>query len=453
MQTSPGVRKALPHTYELRESCATMTRAVVDRRALRQAASDAAEALALPGASHGVLLCLASCYGEQALPEGLMVWPSNDYLSRKTGYSERAIRYAILHLRSEGLILANDSPNHKRRTQGQGNRIERVYGFDLSPLLLHAPRFATILAERHAGAALRRNLTHQINAARKNITAIRAAVIDDHPAFAAILDDHLVATKPPRSKSTTLTDLESLLVRAEAAYADAEYAFYALSKTQDSAATGGKDCRHIEPKTESSIENCQDNRSDATASQHPPKDAAFGGEWAFREKKGGTVRQTERAASAPPIPIEDPAVWRAACPHLHDTGLPVSTLDEIAYAGLALAPDLQLRPSERAQALTQLEPLLFGLLCAYVAQIVEDSRATRHPITRPGGLFVSIKRAVLTGERDLALDIMALRRKHGQRAAARNPAGVSIDAPATPGAAIFRAPLSSPGYSNTRDRR
>lgn len=214
-----------------------------------------------------------------------------------------------------------------------------------------------------------------------------------------------------------------------------------------------RNCRHIEPKTEFSIENCQEHRHDADAPQHHGDSAAKCGEGAFRENEGAGVRQNERIASAPAIPIDDPCVWREACPNLQDTGLPLSTLDEIGFAGGALAGELQLRPSERVQALAQLGPLLFGLLCAHVAQIVADARQARQPILRPGGLFVSVKRAILAGERDFALDVLALRRKHRWRQGARSAADASLGAQRPSGDATFRSQPSATDTSLTpRDR-
>ena len=69
----------------------------ISRRELAGHARDAAKALRLRPALRQVLAELASVWGEQPWSR-LLVWPSNERLSERTGLSERAVRYALRDL-------------------------------------------------------------------------------------------------------------------------------------------------------------------------------------------------------------------------------------------------------------------------------------------------------------------------------------------------------------------
>ncbi|MFI0397388.1 plasmid replication protein RepC [Paracoccus jiaweipingae] len=89
----------------------------------------------------------------------LIVFPSNAALSdRAHGMAESTLRRHLSALVRAGLILRRDSPNGKRyATRDISGALDRVFGFDLRPLLVQAPRIAAQADHARAQAlALRR---------------------------------------------------------------------------------------------------------------------------------------------------------------------------------------------------------------------------------------------------------------------------------------------------------
>jgi len=72
----------------------------VSRKDLLKASRDAVRALALDRSERQLIECLAVCFGEQQLAHGLLCWPSNAQIEKKTGMSERTIRRTIVKKRS-----------------------------------------------------------------------------------------------------------------------------------------------------------------------------------------------------------------------------------------------------------------------------------------------------------------------------------------------------------------
>ena len=81
--------------------------------------------------------------------DGLIVFPSNNALSERVhGMAESTLRRHIAALVRAGLIARRDSPNGKRyATRDMGGALDRVFGFDLRPLLV---RSAEIAEKAHA---------------------------------------------------------------------------------------------------------------------------------------------------------------------------------------------------------------------------------------------------------------------------------------------------------------
>jgi replication initiation protein RepC len=115
----------------------------VSRSELLKAVRDAVRALALDRSERQLVECLAVCFGEQQLAHGLLCWPSNTQIEKKTGMSERTIRRTIVKLRERGLILMRDSANGKRFpiSNAEGEVVD-ARGFDLTPLHARAAEFA-----------------------------------------------------------------------------------------------------------------------------------------------------------------------------------------------------------------------------------------------------------------------------------------------------------------------
>lgn len=95
----------------------------------------AVEALALRPSARFILSQLTGFYREPVNGR-LLVWPSNEFLSERTGLSDRAIRYALGELVRLGLVLPKDSANGKRfAVRSKQGQILDAYGFDLAPMV------------------------------------------------------------------------------------------------------------------------------------------------------------------------------------------------------------------------------------------------------------------------------------------------------------------------------
>lgn len=240
-----GRRTPVAHTYMWREEAHHALTGRVERKTLLTAAGDAGRALRLPCSVRTLLSTLAACYGEQQLSQGLLVWPSNHYLTDKTGLPERTLRSAIALLRQQGLIIAIDSPNGKRFARRKGNSVTIAYGFDLGPLFAKRERFAAAVAEDGAERALVRALRHDLSAIHKDLQALAAALQElDRPDLASRFDDAIAASRPPRSVRVTSDELTEVLRAAELSRTIAERTYYEASRPRNSAATDGNFSRH-----------------------------------------------------------------------------------------------------------------------------------------------------------------------------------------------------------------
>lgn len=93
-----------------------------------------------------VLSALLSFHPGRTLEDDgtLIVFPSNASLSERAhGMAESTLRRHLAALVRAGLILRRDSPNGKRyATRDIGGALDRVFGFDLRPLLVRSPAIA-----------------------------------------------------------------------------------------------------------------------------------------------------------------------------------------------------------------------------------------------------------------------------------------------------------------------
>ncbi|WP_167623532.1 plasmid replication protein RepC [Paracoccus sp. AK26] len=128
-----------------RNALAASRQQSVDKWSLIQDLTDGREALGLTDRNLSVLSALLSFYPGRELRSGaLTVFPSNASLSaRLHGMPESTLRRHLAALCQASLINRCDSPNGKRYAtrDGQG-RIDRVFGFDLRPLLDRAAEIA-----------------------------------------------------------------------------------------------------------------------------------------------------------------------------------------------------------------------------------------------------------------------------------------------------------------------
>ncbi|WFU07200.1 plasmid replication protein RepC (plasmid) [Rhizobium sp. CB3171] len=430
-----GRRTPVAYTYMWREEAHQALTGRVERKTLLTAAGHAGRALRLPCSARTLLSTLAACYGEQQLSQGLLVWPSNNYLMDKTGLPERTLRSAIALLRQQGLIIAVDSPNGKRFARRQGNSVTIAYGFDLGPLFAKRERFAAAVAEDDAERALVRSLRHDLSAIHKDLQDLVAALNElGRIDLASGFDDAIAASRPPRNVHVRSDELAEALRAAELSKTIAERAYYEASKPKNSAATDGNFGRHKESNTDCSIENCH-NRSGAESPQHLNNGAASGGTFAaFEERCGRAVRLNEQSAvpakveeeeewreaaslrrGAPPTALLDVALWKSACPALEDYAQ-IRSIEDVVGAGALMARLLQVAPHGLERAKRQLGPRLFSFVAAFVYQLYADDQARPRPeIRKPGGFFCYVAKEVAEGTRDLSLELMTMQRKRRQR--------------------------------------
>ena len=176
---SNGRRKPLPVDELMRALVAEISGSRPTRAEVLAAAANVAAALDLSLAADLVIKVMASCFGEQHLSQGIMVWPSNAYLLEKTGLSDRGVRNAILELRVAAVILAEDSANGKRYPRKKCGEIIGAFGFNLAPLIARAEEFAEILADQKAEQAVCLDVRANIGAARSECFAIRDKLLQD----------------------------------------------------------------------------------------------------------------------------------------------------------------------------------------------------------------------------------------------------------------------------------
>lgn len=103
-----------------------------------------------------VLHALVSFHPHDSLAdgEGTIVFPSNAALSERAhGMAESTLRRHLAALVRAQLIIRHDSPNGKRyAARGVDGGFERVFGFDLRPLLVRLPEIAQAAHEARAAA-------------------------------------------------------------------------------------------------------------------------------------------------------------------------------------------------------------------------------------------------------------------------------------------------------------
>lgn len=101
-----------------------------------------------------------------------IVWPSNAYLIRRTGFSLSALKRHTRRLAEAGVIAFRDSPNGKRwgRRSTSGHIIE-AYGFDLTPLQARVEEFEHLHETLQAEHALCQFLRRQLTVTRRMIRA------------------------------------------------------------------------------------------------------------------------------------------------------------------------------------------------------------------------------------------------------------------------------------------
>ena len=126
-------------------------------------------------------------------------------------------------------------------------------------------------------------------------------------------------------------------------------------------------------------------------------------------KKAEAVRSTEQTSEhlSPELILE-------ACPALSDFGQPVRDLADIVSAGRYLRASLGAHESAWAEAVEDIGTVRAAIAVIYVLQLYEDDAARNggeSRIKNPGGYFRALTRMVKSGKIDLAVELLAMRRR------------------------------------------
>ncbi len=385
----------------------------VGRKDLLKAARDAVPALGLDRSERQLIECLAVCFGEQQLANGLLCWPSNEHIESKTGMSERTIRRSIAKLRDRGLIVMRDSANGKRfPVSNAKGEIVDARGFDLTPLHARAAEFAERARALDIEDRMRRQLRDDLTAARNMVFDLCA--IDPSGVYADILGRARSVGWPPKQAAP-----EEFAAAIEVLWALADEARelrYDADPSAEATAYAGHFGRHSEQESESSIENCKEGRPVQSTSFSASTHRRDSGIEAFRTERGGDVQQNEQTLdNADRAVPKDLALWVGACPELSELG-PIATIEHAAVAGAQLIRACGLARHAFEGAATGIGFVNAGLLGLFVCQRHADGeRPGGTPIRSPGGLFVMLARKIECGRHPLEKELLAMQRRRRAR--------------------------------------
>jgi replication initiation protein RepC len=381
MQLASSGGRRLRHAALVARELALEAGRTVTRKELSAAARDAAKALELRNGPRSVLSELVACWGEQEW-ERLLVWPSNDYLVSRTGLSERGIRKAFRVLIDQQLIVPKESPNGKRyAVKDLAGEIVNAFGFDLTPVYARRGEWAERLIEQKQAREARKRAFDEITIARRATQEALGSLTQEYPDLdRSDLEERfqgLLARTPLRSTKAMPIDIldewKTLRRACEEAYFKAGYA--------------GTQYRHTNNNNGSPSEPCNKGFP----------------------KKAEPVRSTEQASEhlSPELILE-------ACPTIGDYGQPVRDLADIVSAGRYLRASLGAHESAWAEAVEDIGTVRAAIAVIYVLQLYEDDAAKNggeSRIKNPGGYFRALTRMVKSGKIDLAVELLAMRRR------------------------------------------
>jgi replication initiation protein RepC len=381
MQLASSGGRRLRHAALAARKLALETGRTVTRKELSAAAREAAKALELRNGPRSVLSELVACWGEQGW-ERLLVWPSNDYLVTRTGMSERGIRKAFRVLIDQQLIVPKESPNGKRyAVKDLAGEIVDAFGFDLTPVYARRGEWAERLIEQKQAREARKRTFDEITIARRAAQEALGSLSREYPDLdRSDLEDRLrglLARTPLRSTNAMPIDI---LDEWKSVRSACEEAYYR-------AGNAGTEYRHTNNNNGSPSEPCNKGSP----------------------KKAEAVRSTEQTSEhlSPELILE-------ACPTLSDYGQPVRYLADIVSAGRYLRASLGAHESAWAEAVEEIGTVRAALAVIYVLQLYEDDAARNggeSRIKNPGGYFRALTRMVKTGKIDLAVELLAMRRR------------------------------------------
>jgi len=390
------------------------------RKALIDAAKDAAAALSLTHTQRLVLEKLTACYGETPIEGRVLVWPSNRALERATNLNERAIRRAISALIAQGLVIPKDSPRRNRfaRRDRASGAIVEAYGFDLSPVWAGQARFAGTLVAREQAAL-------ELAARGREIQHLRIAIISALEATAPYDPQNL--TQGVRAELSHLDqrrprprgpgDCSELIGEYRLLRRAADDLFHALTiaamKQQEtiggiriSAGLPGSDDRLLEEKSEDSSERFKPiEPADHAHTQHENSQAT--------SPAGGANKY--RAAFDIPLTL----ILSACADSASAYGKPINTVAELVEAGRFLRPSLQASHDAWLEGERTIGDRLTGLLALYVFQIATEDMRRPTGWSKPrgyyGAVFRSLIRKTCAGTFDLHERLWTLQRRRRSR--------------------------------------
>jgi replication initiation protein RepC len=381
MQLASSGGRRLRHAALAARKLALEDGRTVTRKELSAAARDAGKALDLRPAQRAVLSELVACWGEQEW-ERLLVWPSNDYLISRTGLTERAIRRILRQLVDLQLLVPKDSPNGKRyAVKDLAGQVVDAFGFDLTPIYARRGDWAVMLMEQKQLREVQKRTFDEVTICRRATEEALSALAEHFPdvdrsEFETRVKALQVRT-PTRSRITLPADL---LDAWQLLRTDVEEVFY-------EAGNAGLRVRHTDYNNGSPSESCNKGFP----------------------KKAEAVRSTEQTSEhlSPELILE-------ACPTLSDYGQPVRDLADIVSAGRYLRAALGAHESAWAEAVEDIGTVRAAIAVIYVLQLYEDDVAKNggeSRIKNPGGYFRALTRMVKAGKIDLAVELLAMRRR------------------------------------------
>ena len=346
----------------------------VTREELSKAARDAAEANDLRATTRAILSELAGCWGQKDHPlDRLIVWPSNDWLMRRTGIKERTIRNAIRDLIAKGIIVAKDSANGKRYAEKKDGVVVDAFGFDLTPLYARRGEWLAIKRAKDEQAAECRKQWNLITIARRAVAEALASLAQHFPeadrSEIEELYNALVSQTPDRRPSVIPA---GLLQAWENARTMAEEAFY-------KAGYGGAICRHIESNPESN----QGYDKGSRVVENPPPPAV-------------------------PEPVTLPVLIEA-CPIIAETGIAIRCSSDIDKVAKFCFANLAAHHSAWDEATRILSPAAAAVVAIYVAQLQQDDlNSGRNRVQNWGGYFRSVVRLIESGKMSIQKELRAM---------------------------------------------
>lgn len=353
----------------------------ISRRELAACVRDAAKALELRPAMRQVLAELSAVWGEQPWPR-LLVWPSNERLSERTGLSERAVRYALRDLIGLEILTPKDSPNGKRyAVRAPDGTVVDAFGFDLTPLVARAGEWTERIKIIAAHAEAKRRSFDQLTACRRAVAEAidKIAASYSHVSYDDLIHRvrELTATSPKRRSER---DPSSDLLRA----------WMDLRQTAEErffqAACAGNQSRHKETDNDYPSESCKQGFPKKAEAPCPTgrTEASFEG---------------DLLVEACPV-VRDFAPGQAMTP------------EAIAILGADLRASIGAHPSAWAEACVGLGRLRAAVLVIIVAQLHDDDVSSgRLRIKNPGGYFRKLVRMAVESRYDLRSELMGMRRR------------------------------------------